>query len=274
MHAKQRDNTVTQYKIMSDDINFNEFGITPPSENSEDLIQKFISVVGKIVSIKTGAAWTGGIEILGQFITPQLEKSRQKWEFQVFCALKELNKRQEKILERLYKDEEFQTLLRQAFFIAWKTHRSDKFKALKAGIMNSALNGNTSFDKKEIYLRLIDDLTTTHLLVLNFIYDFQNKITAIDSFEKYYNILNNGTIDKDFPVIDSTIELSTFRAIMRDLEIKGLILISSELTDIDGVKKKAGSLLLENDNKENDKLPFVTVTKHGQEFLSFIKEPE
>jgi hypothetical protein len=259
---------------MSNDINFNEFGLTPPTENSDDFIQKFIAVAGKLVSLKTGTAWIEGIEVLGQFITPQLEKSRREWEFQVFCALKELNKRQERILERLYGDAEFQTLLRQAFFIAWKTHKSDKFKALKAGIMNSALNGNTSFDKKEIYLRLIDDLTATHLVVLNFIYDFQNRITAVDSFEKYYNILNNGTIDKTLPVIDSTIELSTFRAIMRDLEIRGLILISSELTDIDGVKKKGGSILRESDDTENDKLPYVTVTKHGQEFLSFIKEPE
>jgi len=259
---------------MSDNIDFNEFEITPPTENADDFIQKFISVIGKIVSIKTGTAWTEGIEILGQFITPQLEKSRREWEFQVFCALKELNKRQERILDRLHKDEEFQTLLRQAFFIAWKTHKTDKFKALKAGIVNSALNVAVSFDKKEIFLRLIDDLTATHLLVLNFIYDFRERITAVDSFEKYYNILNNGTIDRTVPIIDSTIELSTFRAIMKDLETRGLILISSELTDIDGVKKKGGSLLLENDDKVNEKLPYVTVTNHGQEFLLFIKEPE
>lgn len=258
---------------MNNDINIDEFGLRPPTENSEDFIIKFVSAAGKIASIGMGSDWVEGIEFLGQFVRPQLEKSRREWEFQVFCAIKELYKRHDRILERLYKDEEFQTLLRQAFFIAWKTHKSEKFKALKAGIMNSALNENTSFDRKEIYLRLIDDLTATHLLVLNFIYDFRDKITAVDSFEKYYNILNKGTIDTTVPSTDSTIELSTFRAIMKDLENKGLVLISSELDDIEGVKRGVATLAIGNETDENKKLPFVTVTNHGQGFLDFIKEP-
>ncbi len=259
---------------MSKDIEFDEFGIQPPSENSEDLIQKIISTAGKIVSITTGTNWIAGIEVLGQFIRPQMEKSRREWEFQVFCALNELNKRQNGIIKRLYYDQEFQSLLRQTFIISWKTHKTEKFQALKAGIMNSALKKVTSFDKTEIYLRLVDELTTTHLIVLNFIQDFKNKITAVDSFEKYYTILNGGTIDRTVPTIDSTIDLSTFRAIMRDLEIKGLILISSEIGDIEGVKRKGGSLLIGNEDEEDKDLPFVTVTTHGQDFLAFIKEPE
>lgn len=257
---------------MNKEIDFKEFNLTPPGENAEDFIQKFISVLGKIVSVKTGGAWIEGIELLGQFITPQLEKSRREFEFQVSCALKELNQRQENILRKLYEDEAFQTILRQAFFIALKTHRSEKFKALKAVIMNSALNEDTSFDNKEIYLRLVDELTNTHLLVLNFIYDFRDKITAVDSFEKYYNILNKGTIDATVPFIASTIELSTFRAIMKDLENKGLVLISSELHDIRGVKRSV-ALGIGNETKEDKGLPFVTVTNHGRGFLEFIKEP-
>lgn len=259
---------------MNQEIDFSEFNVRPPVETSEDFMRKFISVIGQIISVKTGASWTEGIEILGQFISPQLEKSRREWEFQVFCALKELNKRQGRILERLYGDAEFQTLLRQAFIIAWKTHKAEKFHALKAGLMNSALNSETTFDKKEIYLNLIDTLTATHLLVLNFIHDFKDRITEVDSYEKYYKILNNGTIDKTVPVIDSSIELSTFRAIMKDLETRGLILISAELDDIQGVKRGVTTLAVGNESDENKALPFITVTNHGKGFLEFIKEPD
>ena len=258
--------------IMPSEIDFNEFGIRPPEENSEDIIQKIVAIAGKTYGLATGASWMDTFDVLSQFMSPQLERSRREWEFQVYCALRELDKRQAGIIKKLYTDEEFQSLLRQAFIVAWKTHKTEKFQALKAGVINTALGTKMPFDNKEMYFRLIDELTASHLTILNFIDKYKERISAVDSYEKYYAILNGGTIDRTVPSFASSMELSTFRAIMKDLENRGLILISSELTDIAGVKRRGASLLIGNEPKEETKLPFVTITNHGLGFLSFISE--
>ena len=89
---------------MSDEIDFKEFGIRPPEENLEDFIQKLI-LAGQTIIAPGGNV----IDLLGQFITPQLERSRREWEFQVWCALKDLDKRQNGILKKLYQDRLFQS---------------------------------------------------------------------------------------------------------------------------------------------------------------------
>lgn len=249
-------------------MSFNEYKIEPPSENAEDLIQKLISLGQKIIA--PGANF---IDLLGQFVTPQLERARREWEFQVRCALIDLNKRQEGILQRLYSDAEFQSLLRQAFAISWKTHKVEKYLALKSGLMNSAVNRTISFDHKEMYFRLIDDLTNTHLVVLRFISEFRTEIKEVNSFDKFYSILSKGTISAGVSAIDRSIELSTFRSIMKDLETRGLILVSTELTEIDGVKRKQESWELESSEQADAKYPFIAMTKHGESFLTFLIEP-
>lgn len=224
-----------------------------------------VSVKAILSSVPT----VGGVasELFNTLITSPIERRRKEWMESVTSALMKLESNQSGWLETIKKDEEFNSLLITASISAFKTHLKEKRKGLKNCLFNS-INSNSSFETKQLYMRFVDELTIPHLQVLEFLVQFEDRITSVDEYQKIYNILIEGTTDPSVPRMER-IEVSVFRFLLKDLEAKGLIYISSDMRDIKNQVYE--SVTLVSEEVEDNKLPFIKATEFGKDFLTILK---
>ena len=83
-------------------------------------------------------------------------------------ALNDVQQRQAELTpEKLAEDPSFITVLHHATEIAVRTHQKEKRQYLKNAIINSTKPNPPDFDKQMYFLRLIEELTVDHVLILD-----------------------------------------------------------------------------------------------------------
>jgi len=221
-----------------------------PKETKNDKIHSLIK--GAIGSIP----FAGGVvsETFGLIVAPPITKRREKWMELVVLELEKLKKSVEGFkVENLKNNDEFISFLIEASEIATKTHQDEKLNYLKNSISNF-FNKNIDFDKKYTILKLIDNLSSTHLNILRFISDneinIQNKIKGFDGLLELYCQENNKIVDKDY-----------FRKFVKDLENASLIRLSGDFEDFYG-----GSGYVATDSGA----PSIKLLDNGKDFINFI----
>lgn len=187
---------------------------------------------------------------------------------EVADAVRKIEAKQTAIVQTLSSDEEFTSLLISATIIAYKTHINEKYKKLKCALINS-VDSILSYDIQQVYLQFIDDLTISHIGILRQIFNSDSLIKGLNSYEKIYNKLKEAGMPS-LPY--STIELTTFRYMILDLEAKGLLYVSNELQEIENTTYHGSYLITEDSDSENS--AFLNVTKFGKDFLLFIENEE
>ena len=152
----------------------------PPEESGADKAHKVVKVLAGGAAGLIAAAGglgpallaAGGQALVEYFFREPLEERRQRWHEQVADAVEEIHRRKpelepERLLKELTADAEFISTLHQATVVAFKTHQEEKLQALRHAVENSALPGAPEMDLRSIFLRLIDDLSPTHLRILS-----------------------------------------------------------------------------------------------------------
>lgn len=142
------------------------------------------------IAYEIGRATTaavGPLQVLFENIfSAPLEKRKQAWLEQLAGVVDELQKKMVDLTpEKLASNEAFITTALQASQIAIRNHQQEKIQALRNAVMNSALPNAPEEDEQIIFLRLIDQLTPTHLRVL----------TVLDNCEQWmarHGIANPG----------------------------------------------------------------------------------
>ncbi|GLB49390.1 hypothetical protein [Neptunitalea lumnitzerae] len=190
------------------------------------------SLTDKAHSIVKGAfgaiPFAGGVasETFGLILSQPITKRREEWMQAVVDKLNHLEQKSESFtIENLKKNDEFVTFLIEASQIAFKTHQTKKLYYLQNAIGNY-FNNQLEFDKKHSFLRIIDELTPTHFIILSYLsgneeYIIEN-INGYESLLKHY-LENNPQIEKYY-----------FRKCIRDLENVSLIRISRDFQDYIG----------------------------------------
>jgi hypothetical protein len=221
-----------------------------PKETNSDKAHAIVKgAIGAIPFVGSVASETFGL-ILAQPIT----KRREKW---MFAVVEELNKLEQTIeqfkIENLKNDDEFTTFLIEASQIAFKTHQEKKLEYLRNSICNY-YKFNNEFDKKHSFIRIIDDLTPTHLNILQFIcYNENHIIEHIKGFQGLLVLYNEQ---------DSSIDKYYFRKCVRDLEGVSLIRISGDFSDFIG----GGGFATD------ESAPSIKLLDFGKEFIDFVLE--
>lgn len=229
-----------------------------PVETAGDAAHSSAKALLNIIPIVGGTL----TEIFNLLVMPPIEKRRNEWMVTVVKSLQILEEGQKGIVQDLANNQEFISILIETSLHASKTHLVEKHKKLRNALINSIQNEFT-YDIKQVYVNFINELTLTHIEVLKVVFEKPYSLVEAKSYQLIYDSLNQGKSE-----ILTGMEISTFRFLLKDLESKGLLFISRELSDIENQVSKAGYLLL---GGSKEMLPYVKVTDFGLNFLKFVE---
>ena len=221
-----------------------------PKESSEDKIHSIVKGALGIIPVAGSVA----SETFGLILSQPITKRREQWMLAVVNELKKLEKAIDNFkIENLKNDEEFVTFLLEASNIAFKTHQDKKLKYLQNSI-GRYYKVQLEFDKKHSFLRIIDDLTPTHFVILGFItLNESHIIENIKGFTDLYEFYI-----KDYDNIDKYY----FRKCVRDLDSISLIRISGDFSDFIGGGGFASDA----------RAPSIKVLDYGLEFIDYLTD--
>lgn len=172
-------------------------------------------------------------------------------------------------IKSLKNDDEFLDIVIQATEIAAKNSQKEKLRILQNCVLNTALKINIARDKKLMYLNIVNQITPTHLAVLNLVANPETAVRGLltriielgDRHEQKITIL------KDFADVLG-LDQFLFSAVINDLNNWGI------LTKVDEIHSTGITL-----ERIDEVVPSVIsatkqkITAHGTEFLIFIEDP-
>lgn len=229
------------------------------SDNSELAVPEKIAADHGHLAARVGISvvpYLGGpaLEIFNALVVPPIEKRRYRWMELVGSSIRELQQKEGKIVERLQQDETFQSVLLQASWAAARNHQEEKLIALRTAIQNAAVASN---DTQLLFVRYVDELTPTHLVVMNFFAAREKDVAGIAKFADLHEIfvkINGAEVEQMF-----------FKLVCEDLHQRGLIRISSYLEDYPGLYDVTN--IISEDTKD---LPYLVVSELGRSFVAFV----
>lgn len=235
--------------------------LQPPEETTSDKLYNLLKGTIGIIP------YAGSIasEAFGIIVTSPIVKRKQNWAELVVSKLKELE--ETKIgfnIDRLKEDEEFISFLMEASEIALKSHQKEKISALRNSIGNYFGNDYLDFDKKFSFLKVVEQITPTHLKILLFISKNKELLEKerdksgkdddqiqIKGYEDLYQLFKSENL---------LIDKYHFRKCINDLENQSLLRVNKDFSDYisgGGYATDTGA-------------PQIKIVDFGIEFIKFI----
>jgi hypothetical protein len=227
--------------------------LEPPKSSPEDTAHL---VTSGILSWIPGAP-----ELFRKFVTPPLEKRQYEWMEEVANTLRQLEKKSNFSIDDLSKNEPFASVVIQATSVAIRNHHEEKRRALANCIFNAGISVNLDADLQLAFVRFVDELSPSHIQLLQIIRNRQNEIVSMKSYNELYELLR----DK----LSESLTTDVFKMICLELQARGLIRISPDMEDFSGIYE-ADHLTTRNPTKEAEGLPRIAISEVGRRFLSFI----
>lgn len=188
-----------------------------------------------------------------------LARRQEAWMTEVTSAINTLMRRTNLTAEELMRNEVFVSFLLNASASAMRTHRFEKVQALRNAVVTVGQSGFGEEDLAFQYLRYIDELTVSHLIVLKVVVDHSLGPTNVRSFEQAHVLLCTRGLPGNIP-------REATRAYLRDLDARGLV-AAGDLEDLPEFESAGGYIAVEGTNR----LP-LQATELGRRFLDFMAE--
>ena len=220
-----------------------------PEENNKDKLYNLVrGGLGAIPFVGSIAS-----ETFGLILAAPISKRRNMWMEAVVEKLSEIENEQSGFINTLKENDEFISFLLESSQIAFKTHQQEKLEILKNTIKNFFLDNTVEYDRKYSFLKVIDEISPTHLKILYFIAKYEDYI--IENITSYPQlIVKYNEIDE--------IDNFYFRKCVVDLENQSLIRVSKDFADFYG----GGGFATD------EGAPSIKVLDFGLQFIEFIKQ--
>jgi hypothetical protein len=226
--------------------------IAPPESPKSEGAAAVIRGVVQAIPVAGGL-----LSELGNLLNP-LEKRKQRWMQEVSTAIDELRTKFNVLPDMLAADERFLSFLLHATSIAVKTHQGEKINALRRALVSTAHTNTTSEDVAFQFLRYIDELTATHLIVLSCLNKHAGQFSRLQKMEQVLVALEK--------FLGHKLERGAFRAFLHDLEQRFLI-ITGDLDDLPEYESMKANHLVESGASRP-----LQLTPLGRHFLEFTSE--
>lgn len=188
-----------------------------PKINRNDIAYTVIKSVLSSVPIVGGSS----AEIFAAIIVPPIEKRKEQWINNIVKKLQEIEEKLENFkVENLAQNEIFITTLLQATSIAIRNHHREKLECLKNAVLNSALPETIETDLQLMFLKLVDELTVSHISLLAFL---NNPPKWCHNHKINQDISRGDFINHVLPNYKSTESETFYQRIVIDLQEKGLL---------------------------------------------------
>ena len=190
-------------------------------------------------------------EILSLVITPPLLRRRDEWFKDLSDAVDEIaSKCTDFTPEKLANNDQFISAVIEASRIAVSTHKIEKREMLKNALVNIGTSCNIDEDVQFMSFRLIEDLTVTHIKILEFFWRGNRRVAAANGGNLPRFILPAEVFRLYLPELHEKARL--VNQMIADLRTRGLC-TAQEITS--GFSQQV-------------------MTNPGIEFLSFVLAPE
>jgi hypothetical protein len=194
---------------------------------------------------------------LGNLLLNPLERRKQEWVAQVTSALNEIAERFNLLPEELQRNDQFTTFLYAATLAALRTHQAAKLQALRNALVKSAMQPAREVDVGLQYLRYIDELSPSHVLLLSALAE---RAGSGDQFLDLERLCSWASEHASLPF-----DVITIRSFLHDLESRFLVHLG-DLEDLPDLASKAVLL-----SSEKSGVRGFQVTSLGTAFLAFIR---
>jgi len=209
----------------------------------------------------SGIPFAGSLisEVGNLYLNP-LEKRKREWMNEVCRAIEEIQNQFSRIPKSLEKDEAFISFLYQTTILALKNHQREKLRALSNGLISAADPEGVPEDVVFQFIRFIDNLSVTHLKILDRIEKHAGQIARIETLEQVYG---------EFQSLTSlSLDRGIFRSFIQDLDAMFLLRIG-DIDDFPEYATKRETIVT-----EQSKTRPLHVTELGRKFLLFIRQNE
>jgi hypothetical protein len=210
-------------------------------------------------AIFSAIPYVGGpaVEIFNSFVSPPLQRRTTEWMESVGLAIERLSLTETNVVKRLQNDQQFQSVLLHASWAAVRNHQHEKLSALRNAVLNAAQRLDVAEDLQLLFVRYVDELTPTHIFVMNFFVEHEKIVAHLESYPK----LATAFCETSKKQIDSTF----FKLVCEDLKQRGLVRISQDMEDFPGVYD-VDRLVTEDTSPH----PRLLVTNVGRSFIDFV----
>lgn len=196
------------------------------------------------------------LELFNAVIAPPLQRRQFEWMESLASSLKQLEERQQCIVEELSENEAFIDTVMQASQAAIQTNNQEKLDALRNAVMNSALPAPPEESKRQIFVALISQMSVWHLRILTLLADPPKWFSENDKPVPRWSMTSSISqlITTAYPELAS--ERDFYGIIGKDLYQRGLLNSDGFHTMMSGqgALEKRG-------------------TRFAEEFLKFISSP-
>ena len=200
-----------------------------------------------------GAAPLGGmlLELLSPILGPPVERRRLEWAKVLADVVEAIDKN----VDELGNDEVFVSSVIRTSRIATSTHRAEKRRLLKNVLVKIGSGCTPDEDMLEIYFRLIEELTPSHIVVLHFLWMSASKIAKVNNGQLPIGMSYGKVFQMLLPDLSQKQDL--LHQIVQDLSQRRLINAGAFGND----------LFLQG-------FPVQMMTNHGGNFLNFVLSNE
>jgi hypothetical protein len=150
-------------------------------------------------------------------------------------------------------------VLLQASWVAVRNHQHEKLNCLRNAVLNSARQCSVPEDIRLLFIRYVDELTSTHLVILRFFINNESEVAHFDSLEKVYSAFLES--------VEVQVSRELFKLALEDLRTRLLLWGSQHLIDFPGIYTE--SALLDEDQSQ---APRIRVTTLGRQFFDFVAQ--
>ena len=232
----------------------------PTIEDGVHLAAKTIlPKIEEAISTAQGYPNLGVTSFLFEFFPSALEK-RKNDVMQYIATFLEENFGEE--FENLKNNEKFITVLIQVTRVAMQTHQKEKLDALRNAVVSSVYAQDISDDLQLTFIRFIDELTPSHILLLKFFVEFEPELVKLKSYPELFSFFHAHY------EYSNALYRDEFKMLIGDLNTRGLLRISQDIGDFDDIYE--ASLVLREET--DDSLPRILVTSVAKDFIKFISE--
>ncbi len=228
--------------------------IEPPMDDGEG---RDLMVVKMLLGFVPGVG--GALAEFVGYVHDNVARRQAVWMQEVSTAINELRGKLDLTTGQLLSNEAFVSFLLQATPVALRTHRSEKLRALKSALVSVGSSTGPEEDLATQFLRYIDELTPSHLRILQALQSRSEEFCAVTTMELAIQHLS--------PSVSYTPSSETryaLRIYLHDLNARGLV-NASDLQELPEFESRAGYVQVE----ESDRTP-LQVTDLGKRFMVFI----
>lgn len=205
----------------------------------------------------------GGLAMLISGFDKESEKRTKKWQQDVAQAIFDLERKIENFnIDEMIKSDQFQSIFIEITQIAIKTHQEEKIKYLKNTLINGYLI-DLEYDQKAAFIRILSQLTLTHLRILKFLNENEKMMWEAD-INIVFSYFQNFALTKEIN------DIEMFRYFLEELDNYRLVRSSTVWLQLEKIPLASQNTTVHSMNQSNKR--HAGISKLGHTVLKLISD--